>query len=287
MSTLQSLRSASRDQKRRWGLGLVGTLLYLLLIVGGAAVVVIVGDPPMREFSGIRQRTALEFGIPALVWALGLLGVAVAAGNLPTYARLTLAGGSDTGAVGETDGRVVLAGTAETAGGTIQTPFGRAPALAYTTRVLANAEDDAATAGDSEENWQAVHVGEETTRLAVDDGSGPATVDPTDARLYLEDVTEQTVTAGQELPSHVRQYLRTEGVDVDDDAHLRFEERSLEPGEEAFAMGTADGGTVDASLLAEGDHAERIRSRVTFGAGLGVPAAVLGYLGMLFVSGVV
>lgn len=284
LSDLKFTGQAVKSLRRRTGVGWGGVLLYLVLVLAGAAVVVVVGDPPVENT--YRRRVSLEMLVPVVLFGLGLFGVVVATSNLPTYLRLSRTDGSDTGTVGNSDGAVVLTGAADTAGGTIETPFGGTAALAYTTRIMANSEDDAETARDSEANWMAVHVGEDATRLAVDDGSGPATVDPAGARLSLADSTEQFVAADQDLPAHVREHLREVGVDVDDDAHLRFEETALEPGEDAFVLGSARGGTVEADLLAEGDHEERVRSRVKLGAGLGGAATVVGYLGMLLVSGV-
>lgn len=273
---------AVTDLRRRVGIGWGGILLYLVLLFAGAGVVVALGDPP----DGHGRLGPPELFVPGLAYGFGLLGVTLAASNLPTYARLALTGTSGTGAAARTDRRVVVRGTVESAGGSLATPLRDSDAVAYTTRVLTNARDDEETARSSEKNWSVVHVGEETVPFTVDDGSGPVRVDPGAARLSVRDRESRTVWAGEEPPAAVSDFLVTTDVDVDTGTdHARFEAKSLEPGEEAFVAGRADGGTVRASLVAEGDYAGRVRDRIVRGGAVGLALATPGYLGLLVVSG--
>lgn len=275
--------AAVADLKRRFGVGWGGIALYLALFVAGAAVVTTLGDLP--DAPG--RRSPPQVLVPGVAYGLGLAGVALAASNLPTYARLALTGAAGTGAAAETDGRVVVRGTVASTAGPLATPFEESEAVAYTTWVLTNAHDDAETAQSSEGNWTAVHVGEAATPFTVDDGSGPVRVDPGSARLSLRGREEQFVRAGEEPPAAVREFLVGSDVAVDIETdHARFEATTLEPGEETFVAGTVDGGTVRASLVAEGDHAGRVRDRVVRGGAVGTAVAAAGYLGLLLVAGV-
>jgi hypothetical protein len=277
--------AAVEDLKRRYGVGWGGVFLYMVLLAGGIAVAEILGDVPTGGAGrGAPPRTL----VPGLVFGLGLLGVVLAASNLPTYLRLIRTETAGTGDVTEASGRVVLKGTVEKAGGALTTPVEGKESVAYTTRVLKNSHDDVEQARESEKNWSAVHVGEEATRFVLDDGTGPATVGSDEARLYLQDKEEKLFASGSSLPGSVKEYLREVGAEGDTDGtHLRIEEKSLEPGEKAFVVGKARDAKVDATLVAEGDHAGRVRGRILNGAVLGGVVAALGYLGLLVVAGAV
>ena len=281
--------AAVKDLRRRYGVGWGGVVLYLIFVVAGVGSAELFGDVPT---GGAGRGAPLRTFVPLIVFGLGLLGVVLSVCNLPTYLRLVMTDRLDTGDVAGTSGRVVTQGTVGELDGTLTTPVRGAPSVVYTTRVLRNRRDDVEKARESEENWAGVHVGEEVTRFAVDDGTGPVAVDPDGARLYLDEKDDSAnafFEEGDDLPASVKGYLRD--VDVADmamsDAHLRVEEKALEPGEDVYVVGDIEGDHVDAAVVAEDNYETLVRERVVGGAALGGVVSALGYLGLLLAAGAV
>lgn len=272
---------AVADIRRHSGIGWVDLVLFGLFLFGTVLPLGFVGDLPTSRGEPGRLASFVLVG----VYVVGLLAVAVAWRSLPTYLRLVRTDRADTGSVAtDGDGRVVLRAPVVDAEELLTTPFREVPAVAYMTRVQNYGADDGEPGPGTFDNWTNRWVGEGATSFTVDDDSGPVTVNPADARLYVTGWEGVTVPVDEPLPDHLQSFLdrTTASVRVDpDEEDLRFAEAVLTPGDEAFVHGRTSRGTVDADLVAQGDHATRLRRRVVLGGPLGFVVGTAGYLGLL------
>ena len=103
--------------------------------------------------------------------------------------------------------------------------------------------------GNGPGNWQTVFEDETAEPLFVDDGTGEVLVDlPADGGLNLEQ-SEWKVEAGDDPPAEIRTYVENEpALDLPDGVDIgplstgeprRYLEGTLEPGEDAYVLGTA------------------------------------------------
>lgn len=105
------------------------------------------------------------------------------------------------------------------------------------------------TGGQGAGNWKTIFEDETAEPLFIDDGTGEVLVDlPADGGLNLEQ-SEWKVEAGDDPPAEIRTYVETEpGLDLPDGHDIgpvstgerrRYLEGTLEPGEDAYTLGTA------------------------------------------------
>ncbi|MEF8913287.1 GIDE domain-containing protein [Natronomonas sp.] len=278
------------DLKRRTGVGAGGILLFVLCLAAGIVVAEIYG-----QVDGTDRNLPLFFA--GLLYGVGLLGVVSAVSNFPRL--LLVAVGRRRGA---TDGLTAVTGTVETTAGTLTAPLHDAPAVCYTYRILDETADDEDESVDEQDdddeidegNWSLAAMGEDGVPFTVyaDGGTERVRVDPTGAAYHIDDRIEVMVEAGETPPDRA-EALRREAdiVPAPGDAGRRYQEATLEPGEEAFVLGraTADGGLRidDGSpfVVADADYPSRVRGRVTVGFVAGIPVSALGLVAMLFAAG--
>lgn len=268
--------------KRRTGVGLGGVVLYVFLLAAGVAVAGTLGH--LEVYRG----GPLEY-VAGLLYAVGLLGVVAAVGNLPEAIRLWRGGESPTGA-----GTLALTGTIEATNGTVDSPFLERAAVCYSYRVLGNDVDDDPDP-DGESNWSLVATGEDGTAFALRADSGDRVrVDPDGATLHLADAEEVSVGPGEDPPAAVTSFHQETGIAPPAaDEGRRYEERVLGPDEEVFVGGSlASTGTPEVAddgwfVVADADYPGRVRSRVTLGLLLGVPVALFGFLSLLYTTDVI
>jgi hypothetical protein len=292
---------AVADLKRRTGVGLGGILLYSVLLAGG-----IIATTAAGEVSWTERNLGLFFA--GLLYGVGLLGVVSAASNLPRLLLVTIARRR-----GPTEGLSAVTGTIETTGGTLMAPLHDAPAVCYTYRVLdttesedgadgegaEDSEDDAVSESTDDDeidegNWSLATMGEDSVPFAVSaaDGTERVRVDPSAATVHIDDRAEVMVEAGDH-PSGGAEALRQAADLAPAPSGLprRYQEATLEPGEEAFVVGRArsdDGLRIDDGtpfVVADADYPSRLRGRVTVGFGAGIPVSALGIAAMLFAAG--
>lgn len=268
---------------RRWGVSRRVGALALVGVVAGVGSVALVGDP---------GRGGPGLALAAGCYLVGVLGVAVGAGNYARYRRAMATETTPTGAV--EPGFVELAGEARPAGAPVETPFAGEGAVCYEWRVEERRE----------EGWVTVALDGGGAPFHVDDGSGPVLVDPAGAERRLEAERRVAVPADEAPPERVAAFLRGRDDLGDADRDRRYVERFLPPGAEAYVLGQAKvtfaaehpddlvvarerAGT---HLVAAGTPEEvtaDVGSVVRFAGGVGLAAAVAGYVGMLVAAGVV
>lgn len=276
------------DLKRRTGVGAGGILLYVVCVAAGVAAAGAYGQVDWADGNPL-------IFLAGLLYALGLLGVVSAVSNLPRLLLVAVGRRRDTAA-----GLSAVTGTVETTAGTLTAPLHDAPAVCYTYRVLDNGLDtDAESGGDGdedvdEENWSLAAMGEAGMSFAVTTADGDRVrVAPTDAAYHIDDRTELRVDAGETMPPPRADALRREAdlAPAPDDTARRYQEATLEPGDDAFVLGRVapDGGPVieDGTpfVVADADYPARVRERVTAGLVLGLPVSLLGFAALLFAAG--
>lgn len=184
--------------------------------------------------------------------------------RLDGYREFTGTPSVDTGAVGARE-RVKLSGTAE-AGSTFESPVQRRECLLAAWRIDRYSE--------SVDRWDTLATGAHAVPFALDDGSGPVTVDlrerggdgrarvaddddevtdlvDDDVRQVFEGLERVTQHPPDEIPDHLYDLTRQAGVDPPSERALstfdlvtqhderRYYEAVVEPGDELFVLGTA------------------------------------------------
>lgn len=284
----------------RWGrlgtqLGLLRRQLGMSRPLGWAvALVALAGLAIGFGAGGAAAEDDLPFALAAVLYTGGVFvgGWALARREHYRLVRATpttdTGGHAEPGEVVEFEGEV-LATDPPTA------PVSGEPTVAYRYRV-----DDRRWMG-RRDDWVPVDHGRAAVRFAVDDGSGPAVVDPAGARLDLRAVERVRVDAEEDPPAPASELAASVDA-VDDDDRVRFTERRLEPGDTAYVLGevvdrvSADGrvrtvvGEGKAPLVVadhpEEELARRLRWLVAYGGPGGAVAAVAGLAAMLWLAGV-
>lgn len=279
------MRRDLRSLGRQFGIrGRVGWGCYTLAVAGVASVAALRGTLPPNDF------------LTAGLWALyfpGWLGLAYAAGNYPLYRRLRAANRPATGAITPDDGLVAVSGEVTPVEGPATTPLLDEPAVCHTWTVEKYGWVP-------RRGWSTVALGQGCVPFDLDDGSGPVRVEPAGAELRPVGVDTRQVDAEESLPAHAVAFLEgAADFDPTGTTH-RYEERRLEPGETAYALGHPNSGgdgevatlaAADGSLLVGSGEVETVTrrlGRVVRVAGAGGAVAVgLGYVGMVLAAGAV
>lgn len=203
---------------RRWGLTwrvAVPTLLAAVLGVGSVAPL----GGTLRPTPGVVLAAGCYLG--------GLLSLAVAAGSYARYRRAMATATTPTGAV--EPGFVEVSGEAGPAGDPATTPFTGAAALCYEWRVEERRGD----------GWATVALDEDGAPFRVDDGSGPALVDPAGADRRFDEERRVEVAADEAPPERVAAFLATHPDLAAPERDRRYVERFLPPGAEVYVLGQA------------------------------------------------
>lgn len=240
-------------------------------------------------------RGDLDFGVAGAVFILGLLGVAVALGNLDEFWLVRRTPTTDAVSVGA--GMVEVAGEARPADGTVETPFGKRQALCHRWRI----EEEVGHG--RRESMGTFEYGAGGGPFFVDDGTGQVCVDPTGGDLRLGEEHVEAVDADEDLPEAIREFIADRPDVAFGGEDRRFVESHLPPGDDVVVIGEAShtfsGDYPDDTVIGAGDDAvlvaagtpesvtRDLRRRVVYGGGVGAVATVVGYLGMLVLSGAV
>lgn len=273
--------------RRRLGMSKPLGWALVLAAVGGFLLPFVVGAPP--------EEGAAEYGFAGAgaVFVVGLFvgGWALARRDHRNLVASTETG--DTGGLRQPGDVVELEG--EVAGDDpLTAPISGEDAVAYRYRV-----DERRWMGRTD-GWVPLAHGRGATKFVVDDGSGPARVDPAGARLDLHDSEVLRAESGEDLPAPAAAFVgELDGVDADD--HLKLTEWRLSPSEHAYVLGEAvDRPSADAharTAVADGDAPfvvadrseealqRRLRWLVVYGGPGGAVAAIAGLAGMLWVAG--
>lgn len=262
-----------------------------LVLAGGVFLLAsLLGDPPAEGESG-----RLLFAVSGAAVVLGAFGAALSLGNLDEYRQLT-AGAATAGAVDE--GPAVVSGTASARRDAATAPLSGEQALCYALRVT---EDR----GFAHRRVTAeIQYEQEGTTFAVDDGTGTVLVDPADGSLRLrggDQLSPDAAVSGDhegEQSAAVERIRDRLGLRERDGR--RYEETRLPPDAPVTVLGTVCRDPELAHpVLRNGDRRlvvfqgaldevrDRLRSRVRFGAALGVVGLVGGAAGVLLVAGAI
>lgn len=239
----------------------------------------------------------IPVAVAGALWLLGVCLVAVALGNVRTFVRSRRTETTDTGRV--SPGVVEVCGEARPIDGTVSAPLSGADALwaehEITERRRLGFRNVSRT----------VDTGTTGTPFAVDDGTGPVTVDPDEAEIRLGRDRESTrVVDSDEKPSATtREYLQAETDLGPTDNRRTYTERRLEPGDEVYVLGVAEreyagtyptnavvGAESSDCFLAPGTAGDVERSlyrSVLVGGPVGIVLAVAGFAAMAVLAGAV
>jgi hypothetical protein len=273
--------------RRRLGMSRPLGWALVLLAVGGFLAPFAAGSPPSEgggEFWFVLAGVTYVAGVLAGGWAL-------ARRDLQRLVASTDPG--DTGGLRQPGDHVELEGEV-TAEPPLTAPVTGEDAAAYRYRV-----DERRWMGRTD-GWVPMAHGREATGFVVDDGSGPARVDPEGARLDLHDPDVLRVEGDEALPDPAAAFVaEVDGVDADD--HLKLTEWRLAPADHAYVLGVAvDRPSADAharTAIGDGDGPfvvadrseaalqRRLRSLVVYGGPGGAVAAIAGLAGMLWAAG--
>lgn len=274
--------------RRRLGMGRPLGWALVLAGVGGFLLPFAAGSPPSEgggEFGFVFAAAAYVVGVFVGGWALARRD----------HRRLVAATEtSDTGGLRQPGDLVELEGEV-TDDDPLAAPVSGEDAVAYRYRV-----DERRWMG-RRDGWVPMAHDRAATGFAVDDGSGPARVDPEGARLDLHDPEVLRVESDDDIPEPAATFVDgLDGVTADD--RLKLTEWRLAPGDHAYVLGAAaDRPSADAharTAIAEGDAPfvvadrseealqRRLHRLVVYGGPGGAVAAVAGLAGMLWAAGV-
>lgn len=258
---------------------LVGAMTLAVVV---AVLLAAVGRVPPEFFRGGRgQARALGIwmALQTAVLAVGAAGLVVCASNAATYRRLRRLGDTPTGEV--RTGPVAVTGVVDAAGEPARSPIFGADAVAWRWRF------DRVPAVEKDDMWQVEATGVGGVPVAIDDGSGPVRVDPTDARLDRWATRAATVEPGDRLGSGTDQVAAfRRRFDGD---RRRYRETVGPTGTEATVLGTAvhrDDGLVIADgpdvpfVIADGGRDGLLREYARRAAVAGVGGALAVLLGL-------
>lgn len=264
-----------------------------------AAPVAIVGGSGFVSTFALGGETTgrgdLDFALAGAVYVVGLVGLALAVGNLDEFRLVGRTPTTD--AVAVEPGTVEVAGEALPADRTRRTPFCDREALCFRWRVEEHRDYGRRSA------WTTVGFDDGGVPFFVDDGTGRVCVDPAGGDLRLGEERTVSVDGDEALPDGVREFVEGRPDLAGGGTDRRFVESHVAPGDAVLALGEASrsfsgeypddtviGAGDDGVLLAAGTPesvTRDLRRLVVYGGGGGLVATVVGYLSMLFVSGAV
>lgn len=236
---------------------------------------------------GIYGTVAAAFDSRAALWAMtfnglpvvvGCLALAIAAGNGRTLLRLLHADDASTGSVtaDSTGEAVAVTGLVRVDDPGTSPVFGREGAC-WSWRLYTRGRTDVDT-----DRWVGEKAGDGGVEFALDDGSGPVRVDPTDARVELFGGREAVYDADAAQPGRVGRTLRSSLGGT----ARKYEEAVATDGRELTVLGTAMAdGRVDADRILD-PGIGGVRSRYAGRAGaLAVGGLLALYLGLRWTAG--
>lgn len=265
-----------------WAMGLVAA--------AGISAPFAVGSPPLDEPG------ELWFALGGVLYVSGVLVGGWALARRDHLRLIEETPTTDTGGYTQPGDVVELEGEAVSYEEPLTAPVTGEPALAYRYKV----EERRAMGRRS--HWVPVDHGRDGVRFAVDDGSGPAVVDPSDARLDFQDPEYFRVGSDEEAPEQIRS-LNGSISEVDESDRVRYTEERIVPGESAYVLGevvdsiSSDGRT--ATVVGDGDTPlivadrseeslkRRLRWLVVYGGPGSVVATLAGFGVLLWLAGVV
>lgn len=291
--------------RRQTGIGpLLGGGVIVVFAVSISSVFALGGTTPDLSDLGPLATTLGNLGFLAtmVIHIAGLFLTGVGIATAPSYVRVRRAAHRDAYAV-EAGERVAVEGTAVVADGTARTPYTSTEALCYEAHALTHRGEDAGGVEDESlgfgGDWRPEQFDDDRVPFGVDDGTGRVFADPAGADLRLDQTEQFVVAADGDHPDYSSDFPSEHWSDVGDDAgDRRYVEATLHPGDPVAVVGTAVtsddelGGSTrvdaDAGIVAAGDldDLERVLHRKVVHSGAkGLAMALVGYAGMLLVSG--
>ena len=272
----------------RFGVGWPTIAFLYVLVVGGLWL-------PLAFGPNSPGRANVAYFVGGLLFVGGSVMIARSVGNLPALLLVELT--PVVHASDATPGRLGVEGTVRADGGdaadaTAEAPLSGATTVAYRLKVDAMPAD--ATDDDRERQRTTEANVERARAFAVRDDTGAVRVDPTDAQLRISGDDERRIEPDDEMPASFAAFLDREDVDRTGSI-LLCEEATLEPGDDAFVLGSAsrEGSDVVVDdgrefLIVPGsrrDAVRRLRTVVLWGGVGGAVVALTGEVGMAVVTG--
>lgn len=167
-----------------------------------------------------------------LVMVSGMLLLAYAVGNLPTYLRLLLTTTTDVADI--QPGRVGVVGTV-VADESITAPLTATDVVAYQLSVRSRVDLTV------REGWKQDLFTDERVPFQLQDRTGQIRVDPTgaDIRFSYDDRLYGKSIVGERANDRVVSFVTSETAIDPDDTEFKYAENRLEPGTEIYVSGTA------------------------------------------------
>lgn len=166
-----------------------------------------------------------------VVLVSGMMLVAYAVSNLPTYVRLLLTPTMDVADI--QPGRIDVVGTV-VATDPSTAPLSETDAVAYQLSVRSRVQLAL------KRGWKQVLFTDERVPFRLRDHTGQLRVDPTgaDVRFAYDDRLHGTSTVGDEVDDRVASYLYSETAVDPVDTEIKYTEERLEPGTKIYVSGT-------------------------------------------------
>lgn len=202
------------------------------------------------DFGGVKRYgiggTAVGFvGGIVLPWIGPLSGIAVALGVLlaangakvlPRWQRTRKLERTPIASLSSTTGAAQVAGTAVGTGQATTAPFSGEECLAY----LANVDDYVhrrRTNGSGSYEWRTQWYEHDSHPFLVEDETGAAYVDPTEAEYHLSRDYQRELEEGEEPPAGLREAVEALEIDAVSDDQRRYREFRLHEGDEVHVTG--------------------------------------------------
>ena len=274
----------------RFGVGWPTIGFLYVVVVGGLWL-------PLAFGPTSPGRANVAYFVAGLLFVGGSVLLARSVGNLRALLLVEL-----TPAVHASDaapGRLAVEGAVRADGGdsaepdaTVEAPLSGTTAVAYRLKVDAMPAD---ATDDERERQRTTEANVERAReFAVRDDTGAVRVDPTDAQLLISSDDERCVEPDDEVPASFAAFLDREDVDRTGSI-LLCEEATLEPGDDAFVLGSASREDSDVVvddgrefLIVPGsrrDAVRGLRTVVLWGGVAGAVVALIGEVGMAVMTG--
>lgn len=169
----------------------------------------------------------------ALMGGTGILLLLVGGRYLGRYVRMARSDPVDMGRIGDPSDPVELTGEVAVHDGTSRAPFTGTESVLHEWEVRENRGDSRNSGG-----WSTLDWGQELHPFVLDDGTGAVLVEAAEASRELVETTTFHIDEGESPPPNIASFLdASDQVSREQVGERKYEERRIDPGDEAYVVG--------------------------------------------------